>query len=118
MHALEFLLNGKRVCVAAPGDDGLIMSSIVLTGAVSTPGSYVVRFRVGGVRGEQHLEWLHRNLALGDIVEVRVIDAAQSDPPASIEPVTDTQREPLRIASNENAASSPAPDRKPPSNTC
>jgi hypothetical protein len=104
MHALEFLLNGKRVCVAAPGDDGLVMSSIVLTGAVDTPGSHVVRFRIGGVRDDQHLEWLHRSLSLGDVVEIRVIDAVQSDPPASIEPVTDAQRERIRIASDENAA--------------
>ena len=104
MRALEFLLNGKRVCVAASGDDGLVMSNIVLTGAVGKPGSHVVRFRVGGVRDEQHLEWLHRSLSLGDIVEVRVIDTAQSDPPASIEPVTDAQRERLRIASDDNAA--------------
>jgi len=104
MHALEFLLNGKRICVAAPGDDGLVMSNIAMTGSLETPGTCAVHLRVGGVRDEQHLEWVRRSLALGDRVEIRVIDAAQSDPPASIEPVTDAEGERLRIASDDNAA--------------
>lgn len=99
MHALEFLLNGKRVCIAAPGD-GLVMSNVAMTPSLETPGTCHVHLRVGGVRDEQHLEWIRRSLALGDTVEIRVIDAAQCDPPATIEPVTDTQRERLRRASD------------------
>jgi hypothetical protein len=104
MHALEFFVNGKQVCVAAPGDDGLIMSNVAMTGAVGKPGKYHVYLRVGGVRDDQHLEWIRRSLKLGDKVEIRVIDAPQSDPPVSIEPVTDAERERLRIASNDNVA--------------
>jgi hypothetical protein len=104
MHALEFLVNGKRVCVAAPGNDGLVMSSVAMTGALERADTGVVHFRVGGVCGEQHLEWIRRSLSLGDTVEIRVVDAAQSDPPASIESVTDAQRERLRFTSPENAA--------------
>ena len=104
MHALEFLVNGKRICVAAPGADGLVMSNIAMTGALDIPDSYSVHFRVGGVRENQHLEWIRRSLAIGDAVEIRVIDALEADPPVSIEPVTDAQRERLRIASNENVA--------------
>ena len=104
MHALEFMVNGQRVCVAAPGGDGLVISHVAMTGAVDTPDSYSVHLRVGGVRDDQHLEWIRRSLSIGDTVEIRVVDAPQSDPPASIEPVTDAQRERLRIASNDNLA--------------
>jgi hypothetical protein len=103
MRALEFLLNGRPICVAAPGGGGLVMSSIVLAGSVDAPDGYEVRFRVGGVRDDQHHEWFHRSLELGDKVEIRIIDAPQSDSPVSIEPITDDQRERLRLASNENA---------------
>ena len=104
MHALEFLLNGKQVCIAAPGGSGLVMSNVVMTGASETTGTCDIYLRVGGVRDEHHLEWVSRSLALGDTLEIRVIDAAHSDPPAIIEPVTDADRERLRIASDENAA--------------
>ena len=104
MRALEFWLNGKRLCVAAPGDEGLVVNSIVLMGTVDAPDEKVGHVRVGGVRDEKHLEWLHRSLSLGDAVEIRVLDTAQSDSPASIEPITDAQRERLRTASGENAA--------------
>ena len=103
MHALEFLLNGRRVCIAAPGDDGLVISHVAMTGSIQTPGTCTVHLRVGGVRDEQHLEWARRSLAIGDTVEIRIIDAAQSDPPARVEPVTADQRERLRIASDESA---------------
>jgi hypothetical protein len=104
MRALEFWLNGKRLCVAAPGEQGLVITSIALFGAVDAPGNPVAHVRVGGVRDEKHLEWLNSRLSLGEVMEVRVVDTAQSDPPASIEPITDAQRERLRIASGENAA--------------
>jgi len=100
MHALEFLLNGKRVCVAAPGEDGLVMSNVAMTESLDTPGTCAVHLRVGGVRDDHHLEWLRRSLAVGDIVEIRVIDAAQSDPPASVEPISGAERERRRIASD------------------
>ena len=86
------------------GDDGLVMSNVAMTGALDTPGKYCVNFRVGGVRDDQHLEWIRHSLKLGDKVEIRVVDSPQSDSPASIEPVTDAERERLRIASNDNVA--------------
>ena len=93
MHALEFLLNGKRLCIASPGNDGIVVSNVVLTDTAS------VHFRVGGSQQEQHLEWVHGRMALGDKMEIRVIDTPQSDAPGSIKPVTDADRERLRIAS-------------------
>lgn len=104
MRALEFWLNGKRLCVAAPGDEGLVISNVVLMGAADEPGRQVAHVRVGGVQAQKHLEWLHRSLSIGDNVEIRLVDTAQADPPVGIEPVTDAQRERLRIASGENAA--------------
>jgi hypothetical protein len=104
MHALEFLVNGQRVCVAAPGGDGLVMSNVVMTPTLSNPDKCCVHFRVGGVRDDQHLEWLRQKLSIGDTVEIRVVDAPQSDPPATIEPGTDAERERLRKASGDNAA--------------
>ena len=113
MRALEFLVNGQRVCVAAPGDDGLVMSNVVMTSTVEEPDSDQVLFRVGGVREDQHLEWIRRHLALGDTVEIRVVDALQSGPPGSIEAVTAAQHERLRVASNNNLAEQIAPHEPP-----
>ena len=104
MHALEFLINGQRVCVAAPGDDGLVISNVLMTSTLDAPGKYCVRLRIGGVLDNNHLEWLRRSLKLGDKVEIRVVDAPQSDPPASIEPITDAERERRRLASNDDVA--------------
>jgi hypothetical protein len=100
MHALEFFVNGSRVCVVAPGDGGVVVSHVVLASAGSaTSDPSEVRLRVGGIRDEQHLEWLSRSLAIGDVVEIRIVDAPHSDPPATVEPVTDDQRERLQAAS-------------------
>ncbi len=104
MRALEFWLNGKRLCIASPGEKGLVMSSIALMDPKDAPGSNVAHVRVGGFLDENHLEWLRQSLSLGDVVEIRVVDSAQSDPPVTIEPVTDAQRERFRIASGEKAA--------------
>lgn len=116
MRALEYLLNGHRVCVAAPGDDGLVMSSVLMTGTLGHPSKGEVLFRVGGVRDDHHLEWVRRHLALGDTVEIRVVDVLQSDPPASIEPFTD-ERERLRIASQKIASLEPPPPGSSPGAT-
>lgn len=102
MHALEVYINGKRICVAAPGDDGLVVSNLTLTGVLDKPGSNVVRFRIGGVRNEQHLEWFHERLSLNDVIEIRVVDTMESDPPVSVEPVSDGERERIRRASDYN----------------
>ena len=102
MHALEVSINGKRLCVASAGEDGLVISNVVLTGAVSgPPGAFAGRFRVGGILNEQHLEWAIGPIKLGDVVEIRIVDSLQPDPPASVEPVTDAQRERLRAATEE-----------------
>jgi hypothetical protein len=97
MQALEVLLNGKPVCVASAGEAGLVISNVVLTGAgVGEP--FAARFRVGGVLDEQHLEWVSRGITLGDVVEIRVVDAPKCDPPSSVDPVTDDQRARLAAA--------------------
>ncbi|HEY4415381.1 MAG TPA: hypothetical protein VGO57_06785 [Verrucomicrobiae bacterium] len=87
MRALEILLNGKRLCVAAPGGDGVVISNVVLCSPLEKSGVGSVHFRVGGVCVEQHLEWVRQSLALGDTVEIRIVETTQPDSPTSIEPV-------------------------------
>ncbi len=103
MRALEFILNGKRLCIAAPPvDSGLVMSQVILCGGVpdQSTGSGELRFRVGGISDDHHLEWISQQLAVGDHLEIRVIDAPESDPPATRSRVTDEEHERLRIASD------------------
>ena len=80
------------------------MSNVSMTGAIPDGPKFYVRFRIGGVSGDdQHLEWIKGSLAIGDVVEIRIVDAIECDPPAKTEPVTDDQRERLRIASERKS---------------
>ena len=101
MHALEFILNGERLCTAAPSGDGLVISHVVMTESEYPTGSNPVQLRVAGVQGHDHLEWILRSLALGDSLEIRIVDTRSPDAPRKVHPVTESQRERLRIASGE-----------------
>jgi desulfoferrodoxin (superoxide reductase-like protein) len=78
------------------------MSNVVMASESGAPGTADVQVRVGGVRDEHHVEWIRRSLSLGDTVGIRVVDTGQPDPPASSEPITNAERERLRIASKDN----------------
>jgi hypothetical protein len=97
MHALEILLNGRRVAVVSPPDDGLIMARVSMSAALlKSSRRGAVCLGVGGADTDQLLSWPDHELSLDDVVEIRVITATQSDPPTSFEPLLSTPDEHIK----------------------
>jgi len=82
MRAFDVLLNGKRLCVAGVGDNG-VLSTIV--NHVAGFGRDEVSLRVGGLASatEEHVTWRALTLRVGDEVTVRIIEADSVDKPRS-----------------------------------
>jgi hypothetical protein len=93
MRAFQVYLNGKRLCTAGVGDDG-VLSTIVtwVRTARNTPShrSKPVQgedlfIQVGGLINpiEEHLSWLQRPLRVGDDVRITVVETESVDRPKS-----------------------------------
>jgi hypothetical protein len=84
MTAFEIYLNGKKLCVAGTGDDG-VLSAIV--DCVSRSREYRLELAVGGLVSakQNHLRWENRVLQVGDEVIVRIVETAKVDPPQNID---------------------------------
>ena len=82
MRAFDVRLNGKCLCVAGVGDDG-VLSTIV--NHVAGFGRDEVSLRVGGLESptEEHVTWRNLKLKVGDEVTVRIVEADSVDKPKS-----------------------------------
>jgi len=82
MICFEVWLNGKRVCVAGVGADGVLTTTMY--GIVKEGAAQSVRVNVGGVdhSSEKRLAWLSQGLGLGDSLMVKVVDLAECDEPS------------------------------------
>ncbi len=80
MRAFKVELNGKRLCVAGVGDDGVLNTMVDYV--VDQRGSRL-HLRVGGLLSptEEHLTWRHLGLKLGDKVAVTIIESDSVDKP-------------------------------------
>jgi hypothetical protein len=78
MRAFEITVNGKTLCVAGVGDEGVL--SAVVDWTVS-PKQGDLSLTVGGLIGSsEHVSWIRREpLALGDEVRVRIVEVSQAD---------------------------------------
>lgn len=99
MKCFEVTINGKQVCTAGIGDDGVltsIVSFVMRRNASDKPGesqndnSENLDLRVGGLTNREsgateHVEWLHQGLAVGDEIVIRIIEASVCDEPKSKE---------------------------------
>jgi hypothetical protein len=76
--ALEVSRNGKRLCVAGIGDDGMVGANVYWY--TRPEGMSYSRLHVGGLRGDtqMHDTWVSRFLRVGDVITVRVIEAAEA----------------------------------------
>lgn len=96
MICFEVSLNGQRLTTA--GIPGHAVLSTVITWVRSRHHKEPYRsnghldFRVGGLDANsrkredgKHLEWVQRDLAVGDVVEVRILEAESADPPLASE---------------------------------
>jgi hypothetical protein len=81
MIAFDVYLNGEKVCTAGNND---------LTSLTATVNFFPKRYKhdqlsptltVGGVvsKPEEFLDWVHRELRVGDRVEVKVVESSKAD---------------------------------------
>lgn len=95
MKCFEIKINGKKICTAGVGDEGVLTAIVSLfmrkeasaeTTEEARGDSYSesLELRVGGLANRQlgiteQLEWLNQDLAIGDEVVIRIIEAASCD---------------------------------------
>ena len=80
MRAFEVHLNGKRLCVAGIGDQGVLNALISL---MLGQNRNEVRLEVGGLSlpFKEYLTWKRRKLKVGDEIRIRVCEASSIDRP-------------------------------------
>ncbi len=80
MRAFEVHLNGKRLCVAGIGEDGVLTAFI--TGIARKDWNHL-DLKVDGLVGKtgEHVLWSDRRLRTGDEVRVKIVEAASADRP-------------------------------------
>jgi hypothetical protein len=80
MRAFEVYLNGKRLCTAGIGDDGVLTT---IVNYVVGNGRDEVNLHVGGLISpiDEDVTWRTTQIQTGDEVRVRVIEAAKVDKP-------------------------------------
>ena len=80
MIALEIYANDTRVCTVGPEGLGILSAA-----ATWLESSKTWSFRVRGITNEQgyeeHLNWMEKNLSVGDTVTLKVVETEGSDEP-------------------------------------
>lgn len=79
MICLEVTRNGSRLCTAGVAD-GLLTGDLMWGNHGANSPNWNLSLYVGGVTGETAIEWVRDELAAGDIVTFRVVEASQADP--------------------------------------
>jgi hypothetical protein len=94
MICFEVEINGEIACVAGVGETGVLTS--ILTWAKNNPASSTERsvnelnLTVGGLKidetnaGKAHLDWVRRDLQVGDQIRIKVIECSECDAPIDI----------------------------------
>jgi hypothetical protein len=86
MKAFMVSVNGRHVCTAGIGPNGVLSTILSWVGggpALGVEGEF--RLHVGGLdtRTDEHVKWITPELAVGDEVTVRVVEVEQVDPEVS-----------------------------------
>ena len=96
MKCFEVIINGKKVCTAGIEDNGVLTAILSFTRRKNSSElnaetqqlnySESLDLSVGGLanRGpkmNEHIEWLNQNLAVGDEILIRIIEAPECDEP-------------------------------------
>ena len=99
MTAIEVRVNGKRQCVAGIAHDGLVSAILSWFGRGDDRPELPredITFRVSGIdsKRDEHVDWLSRDMAVGDEIVLRVVDVPELVAPkkGSRKPVSDTRR--------------------------
>jgi hypothetical protein len=95
MRAFEVFLNGKRLCVAGIGADGVLTTTVTYC---PVRGKDDTRLYVGGLvlPQEEHVFWKQSVLADGDELRIKIVNARTVD-----EPRKRTPRDPAEQAKTE-----------------
>jgi hypothetical protein len=101
MIAYEVKINGKKVCVAGAADLSVLSAGVTAVGKLGPrtkpprPEDVTndIHFRVGGLTGradetrDVHLTWSSmRELQVGDVVQIKVVEVPKADRPRSRRP--------------------------------
>jgi hypothetical protein len=81
MRAFKVEVNGKRVCVAGVGTNGVLSAITNFVGSPARRGDLFLD--VGGLFSEtdEHAIWAHLKLKVGDKIVLRVIETDSVDKP-------------------------------------
>jgi hypothetical protein len=82
MRAFKVLLNGKKLCLAGIGDDGVLSAIVNWVGGGRGPADLFLL--VGGLvsPAQEHVRWVRQKpLRVGDEIRVKIIDATLVDHP-------------------------------------
>jgi hypothetical protein len=81
MRAFKVEVNGKRICVAGVGTNGVLSAITNLVGSPARRGDLFLD--VGGLFSEtdEHATWAHLKLKVGDRIVLKVIETDSVDKP-------------------------------------
>jgi hypothetical protein len=80
MRAFQVSLNGKKLCLAGIGDDGVLTAIVTW---VKGKGKGDLFLEVGGLvtPSDEHVSWKNQTpLRLGNTIEIKIIDASRLTP--------------------------------------
>jgi hypothetical protein len=81
MRAFKVYVNGKRLCLAGIGDNGVLTANVVW---VTGRGGADQFLEVGGLVGatDENVRWAKRKpLRVGDQIQIKLVDATAVDKP-------------------------------------
>jgi len=81
MRAFEICLNGEKLCIAGIGEDGVL--SAIISWVTGKSGADLHLYLGGLINpGKEHVSWIeHRNLSVGDVIQVKVVEGNSVDEP-------------------------------------
>jgi hypothetical protein len=84
---LEVVRNDRRLCVAGV-PEGILSGDLMGGTSTSDPSKMSFTLYVGGISGEDAVEWVREDLVVGDVVLFRVVEADVADQakPSSLHP--------------------------------
>ncbi len=82
MRAFEVYSNDRKLCVAGIGDDGVLTA---IVNWVAEKGNGDLFLTVAGLVSpvSEHVNWVRQDLAVGDTITVKIVEASSTDVPRS-----------------------------------
>ncbi len=84
MRAFDVSLNGKKLCRAGIGDDGVLTT---IVDWVTGKGRADLKLHVGGLRcpADEYIRWVHQKpLHVRDRIQIKLVEATSVDKPSKV----------------------------------